>query len=179
MTKRRLMRWSLILFTFAAFPVWLEPTRVVWGWLRGEAFYQGRPTSYWRYELARLKWVQSGDCWWGEEVWTRQNTQSQEWLVLLCRVASFVAEFARIRGGARPEFWRIRLQDTVELEWLGVTQKQETLGRPEIISGDLEAEPILLALHDDPSASVRYHANLGLLCIRLNQECWNRQGQKQ
>ena len=47
MTKRRLLRWSLILVALAAFAVWLEPTRVVWGWLRGEAFYQGRPTSYW------------------------------------------------------------------------------------------------------------------------------------
>src|SRR6266542_6214518 len=51
MTKRRLLRWSLILLTFAAFAVWLESTRVVWGWLRGEAFYQGRPTSYWRQEF--------------------------------------------------------------------------------------------------------------------------------
>jgi hypothetical protein len=48
MTKRRLTRWSLILVILAAFVVWLEPTRVVWGWVRGEAFYQGRPTSYWR-----------------------------------------------------------------------------------------------------------------------------------
>ncbi len=46
MSKRRLLRWSLILAILAAFAVWLEPTRVVWGWLRGEAFYQGRPTSY-------------------------------------------------------------------------------------------------------------------------------------
>jgi hypothetical protein len=44
MTKRRLIRWSLILVIFAAFAVWLEPRRVVWGWLRGEAFYLGRPT---------------------------------------------------------------------------------------------------------------------------------------
>jgi hypothetical protein len=51
MTKRRLIRWSLILAILAAFVVWLEPTRVVWGWVRGEAFYQGRPTSYWRAEL--------------------------------------------------------------------------------------------------------------------------------
>ena len=54
MIKRRLLRWSLIVVTlaaFAAFAVWLEPTRVVWGWLRGEAFYQGRPTSWWRQEL--------------------------------------------------------------------------------------------------------------------------------
>jgi len=31
----------------------MEPTRVVWGWLRGEAFYQGRPTSWWRTEVDR------------------------------------------------------------------------------------------------------------------------------
>jgi hypothetical protein len=28
---------DVILVTLAAFAVWLEPTRVVWGWLRGEA----------------------------------------------------------------------------------------------------------------------------------------------
>ena len=52
MAKRRLIRWSLILAILAAFAVWLEPTRVVWGWLRGEAFYQGRSTSWWRQELS-------------------------------------------------------------------------------------------------------------------------------
>jgi len=51
MAKRRLIRWSLILAILAAFAVWLEPTRVIWGWLRGEAFYQGRPTSYWASEI--------------------------------------------------------------------------------------------------------------------------------
>jgi hypothetical protein len=44
-TQRRLLRWLLILVTLAAFAVWLEPTRVVWGWLRGAAFYKGRPTG--------------------------------------------------------------------------------------------------------------------------------------
>src|SRR5262245_9784268 len=57
MTKRRLLRWSLLLITLAAFAVWLEPTRVVWGWLRGEAFYQGRPTSWWRHRLSNFKVV--------------------------------------------------------------------------------------------------------------------------
>src|SRR5262245_32398789 len=52
MGKRRLLHWSLLLVIFAAFAVWLEPTRVVWGWLRGEAFYEGRPTSWWRNELS-------------------------------------------------------------------------------------------------------------------------------
>jgi len=57
MTKRRLFCWSLILLILAAFAVWLEPTRVVWGWLRREAFYQGRPTSWWRNEIAQWKCV--------------------------------------------------------------------------------------------------------------------------
>ena len=57
MTKRRLLRWALLLVTLAAFAVWLEPTRVVWGWLRGEAFYQGRPTSWWRQELSNWQIV--------------------------------------------------------------------------------------------------------------------------
>jgi hypothetical protein len=53
MIKRRLIRWSLILVVLAAFVVWQEPTRVVWGWVRGEAFYDGRPTSWWAEELNR------------------------------------------------------------------------------------------------------------------------------
>jgi hypothetical protein len=48
--KRRRLACLLILAVLAAFAVWLEPTRVVWGWLRGEAFFHGRPTSYWRYK---------------------------------------------------------------------------------------------------------------------------------
>jgi len=32
--------------------VWLEPTRVLWGLLRGENFFEGRPTSYWSGVLA-------------------------------------------------------------------------------------------------------------------------------
>ena len=47
------LRWLLILVILTAFAVWLEPTRVVWGWLRREAFYDGRPTSYWASELER------------------------------------------------------------------------------------------------------------------------------
>ncbi|MBY0524282.1 MAG: HEAT repeat domain-containing protein [Gemmataceae bacterium] len=28
--------------------LWFEPTRIGYGWLRGESFHEGRPTSYWR-----------------------------------------------------------------------------------------------------------------------------------
>jgi hypothetical protein len=51
--KRRWLVRLLVLVILAAFIVWLEPTRVIWGWLRGEAFYQGRPTSYWENEIGR------------------------------------------------------------------------------------------------------------------------------
>ena len=82
MNKRRLIRWSLILAILAAFAVWLEPTRVVWGWLRGEAFYQGRPTSFWRTELSRWERQLWGG---GEnrlpaERWVRHKTGLEAWL---------------------------------------------------------------------------------------------------
>lgn len=34
-----------------AFAVYFEPTCCVRGWLHGEAFYEGRPTSWWRQEV--------------------------------------------------------------------------------------------------------------------------------
>ena len=49
MTKRRLVRWSLILAILAAFAVWLEPMRVVWGWLRGEGFLSGKADELLRH----------------------------------------------------------------------------------------------------------------------------------
>src|SRR5262245_19802793 len=55
MTKLRLLRWSLILLILAALVDWLEPKRDGWGWLRGEAFYQGRPTRWWRIELSHWR----------------------------------------------------------------------------------------------------------------------------
>ena len=48
--KRRWLYRLLVLLALAGFVVWLEPTRVAWGWLRGEAFFHGRPTSYWRHK---------------------------------------------------------------------------------------------------------------------------------
>jgi len=50
---KRKYKITLVLFALAAFAVWLAPTRVVRGWLRGEAFYQGRPTSW---SIASIPW---------------------------------------------------------------------------------------------------------------------------
>lgn len=55
MNRRWLIR-AFVLAVLAACIVWLEPTRVVWGWLRGEAFCQGRPTSYWRQKCD--EWIE-------------------------------------------------------------------------------------------------------------------------
>src|SRR2546430_1370258 len=71
MSKRRLF-WIVTLLGCTAFGVWLEPTRVVWGCLRGEAFYEGRPTSYWRVELER--WDVNYQNWGGFETWTRRKS---------------------------------------------------------------------------------------------------------
>lgn len=39
------------LLALAALGVFLDPTRTVLGYFRGEAFFQGRPTSFWRNVL--------------------------------------------------------------------------------------------------------------------------------
>jgi hypothetical protein len=33
---------------------WLQSNYIITGWLNGEAFYQGRPTSYWRRDLENV-----------------------------------------------------------------------------------------------------------------------------
>ena len=39
------------LFTGVLLAVYFEPTHCVRGWLWGEAFFDGRPTSYWRLAI--------------------------------------------------------------------------------------------------------------------------------
>lgn|GEM_PF-607268 len=54
-SKKGGSRFGLLLLGLvivAAGVIWLEPTRVAWGLLTGESFYEGRPTSFWRNALA-------------------------------------------------------------------------------------------------------------------------------
>jgi hypothetical protein len=53
-------RWLLLpgILLIAALAVWLEPTRIVWGYLMGDSFYAGRPTRYWSQEIER--WTEKG-----------------------------------------------------------------------------------------------------------------------
>src|SRR5215470_10920263 len=67
-SRRPIMRWRLkgaillTALTFVALAVYFEPTYCVRGWLRDEAFYEGRPTSYWKDELERWEVHDVGDC---------------------------------------------------------------------------------------------------------------------
>jgi HEAT repeats len=53
--KARRVRWLaglMVLVGVVVAAVFLEPTHVARGWLRGETFYRGRPVSYWKKEFA-------------------------------------------------------------------------------------------------------------------------------
>jgi hypothetical protein len=52
--------FAVICLTLA---VYFEPTRCVRGWLRGEAFFEGRPTSWWR-EVILHNLGTSHPTWW-------------------------------------------------------------------------------------------------------------------
>lgn len=49
--KRLLFGPLAVVILAAALVAWLEPTRAARGWVHGEAFYDGRPTSYWRGKI--------------------------------------------------------------------------------------------------------------------------------
>jgi hypothetical protein len=50
MSRRRWLLFGVVILFFATLCA-LETQRIVTGWLRGEAFYRGRPTTYWRGQL--------------------------------------------------------------------------------------------------------------------------------
>ena len=52
MTRRRLLLFGALAAVILLLGI-LESQHIVSGWLRGAAFYRGRPTSYWRAEMLR------------------------------------------------------------------------------------------------------------------------------
>src|SRR5262249_53087369 len=142
MTKRRLLRWSLILLILAAFAVWQEPTRVVWGWLRGEAFYQGRPTSWWAKELNQWDFSRS---------FALMNINGER----ICRESyHYARENSEFESFCERGF--------------GLHTERPV---PEALQGDPAAEAVLAALADHPSERVRKMAEHGLQRLR-RAEAW-------
>jgi hypothetical protein len=147
MSKRRLLRWSLILVILAAFAVWLEPTRVAWGWLRGEAFYQGRPTSWWERELAR--WEMHKLHLGGRAIvyYERSKNNPFEWLR------------ACFTHNERTEI-DFRIPHESNLNTKG----------PTLLHGDPDADQVLRVLAQHPVEPIRRLANQGLQMIELKQK---------
>jgi hypothetical protein len=154
MTKRRLLRWSLILVIFGAFAVWLEPTRVIWGWLRGEAFYQGRPTSWWRDDLGRMGVRLIGAKMY--EVYVQEHEFDSPKFAANYEAATSVkfsrqiSRFEQLWAGS----WKTAFQPSVTM-WKDVDD-------PPLVAGDHRAAEVLHELTDDPSPKIRFLVRHGL-----------------
>jgi hypothetical protein len=62
---KRCRYWFLLIALIGiALAVYFEPTRCVRGWLWGEAFFEGRPTSFWRGVIERdLRTAPQAEVW--------------------------------------------------------------------------------------------------------------------
>lgn len=92
-----------------ALAVYFEPTHCVRGWLWGEAFFHGRPTSYWAEEIEQREYtetIQFGSPWevyrrrprWPEWAWRFFPEQQAQWPGLLDGDAEGLAVLQELRN---------------------------------------------------------------------------------
>jgi hypothetical protein len=171
LTRRRLLvAGGLLLLALAA---WFEPTGVVRGWLRGEAFYDGRPTNYWSRELGRWEYADL----WGNlgalRILTFSNTTPAG--VVVADVdevedAPPVEDPVPLNAEVLHTVYFTSLQSGGYTRIPGLLDKLAGLfgqtfdhgDRPALLSGDPEAEAVLRELLDDDDPIVRAHAQRGL-----------------
>jgi hypothetical protein len=94
--KRRLVLLLIGLSGLAL--AYLDPTRCVHGWLRGEAFYDGRPTSYWAAEIQKWEFeIAVCNC---LDSWTEGFSRRSPWPPWLERIFPMPrAEWPRLLDG--------------------------------------------------------------------------------
>jgi hypothetical protein len=138
MKRRARMPLLLAPPALAAALLWFEPTGVVRGWLRGEAFYDGRPTSYWSRELQT--WRQEGRGYYG---WTTNDGETRK-----LEAPSWRRD---------PGLWDRWEAGTWHVSGVRMTFPPPLEAR--------EARDVLLELLDDPSPQVRRMAAIGLARI--------------
>jgi hypothetical protein len=87
MWKRRRTWLLLAALIGIALAVYFEPSHCVRGWLWGEAFFDGRPTSYWRNEMQQLEVsIMVGNFHADQPfIFCRHPTKFQEWMGLFLK----------------------------------------------------------------------------------------------
>jgi hypothetical protein len=116
--------------------VYCEPTLTVRGKLHGEAFFDGKSTSWWRREIAN----------WSDVFWIEGRGRGGR-LIFYHRKPTWFEQIKE-RG---EQFW------AKEPIFLGAAAVD-----PPLLRGDPQAEPVLRALLDDPSPDIRRYARRGL-----------------
>jgi hypothetical protein len=133
--RRRIWLLSLAALCAVALAVYFEPSHCVRGWLWGEAFFDGRPTSYWRAEL------QCYDTW-----------IAQAWpLIDPPPPALLVRVYSREPGRL------VLLRES----WTG-NKGTRHVSAPPLLNDDPLAIPVLQELLADPSPKIRLFAQVGL-----------------
>jgi hypothetical protein len=167
-------RWLLILTGLTAISLcafWLHETGIVLGWLRGEAFYQGRPTSYWSRELARWQYGFvfgdfDGDGW-------PDLFVANDGLIGNGAVAADLdgdGGVVWVDSGLNGGYSRAPgLIDKVAGQF-GITL--DSADSPALLRGDPAAEAVLRELLDDPDPTVREHARRELERILHRRRDW-------
>jgi hypothetical protein len=129
-------------------------THVGRGWLFGEPFYEDRPTSWWRHELAQWEII--------DVTPTLMILGGQPQQLQRGQIFIYQRDFSwldRLRQGDWA-FWHDRPGR--------IDFTNNSFSGPAIVSGQAEAEPVLRALMDDPAPRVRRMARLGLKMERLD-----------
>ncbi len=126
-----LKRWKTWLLTFCLVGIVLcalESQRILTGWLRGEEFYKGRPTSYWRWELEAWEVTVSFAC----------GPPKEGGGGLFCKQD---IHWTRQTGGLKEKIW----------SWL---QLLPTSSEPPLLTDDPAVLPVLAELDQDQEGSL-------------------------
>jgi hypothetical protein len=142
MKRRMRILLAVLEAAFVLVAVYFEPTYTVRGTLWGEAFFEGKPTSWWRRELER---------WETNDIWLDGRLPNGPvCLAFHQRKPTWLESFRKGRwqfSQEEPEFVLVHIGGMVG---------------PTIIQGQPDAEPVLRELLDDPSPKVRRFARIGL-----------------
>lgn len=149
MKPRTLIVLGVIEMSLLLTAIYFDPSYSVRGRLHGEAFFEGKSTSWWRQELDR--WdvktkkfrLRGGRDWCASErpVYFRVYSRESSW---------FERQWQRWAPA------RERADAALVQEWL------ESSNGPRLLRGNAEARAVLTELLDDDSPKIRLFARIGL-----------------